>query len=64
MGAERVIGNQGPSDKIGTLWFDPFIDMIAPIGIGPAIKAAILDRSHVVGRDVGTKLVALVDGNP
>ena len=38
--------------------------MLAVIAVGPAVERAVLDRRHVVGDEIGTELVALVDDGP
>src|SRR5690349_886437 len=38
--------------------------MLAPVAVGPAVEGTALHRCHVVGDQVGAKLVALVDDGP
>src|SRR5690606_36452972 len=43
---------------------DAVVDDVTPVGVGPAVEAAILDRGQVVGRGLVADTVALVDHGP
>ena len=42
--AERVVGDNRPGDEVGALRLDPLINVLAEVGVGPAVETAILDE--------------------
>ena len=64
MRTQRVIRRNRFRHQIGSLRIDAAVEMLAKIAVGPAIKAAVLDRSHIVGNEIVAEFVALIDGDP
>ena len=58
MRAKRVVGRDRFRHQIGTLRRDAVVDMLAEIGIGPAVERTVANRSDVVRHEVAAELVA------
>ncbi len=59
MGAQRIVRNDRLGDDVGALGIDPRVDILAEMAVGPSVKAAVLDRSHVVRNQIGAKFITL-----
>ena len=61
---QRVVRRDGLRDQVRPLRHHARVEMLAVVTVGPAIEGAVLDGSQVVGHQVRTELVALVDDRP
>ena len=61
MGAEAVIRLDRLRDHFRLLRMDALVHVLAPVAVRPAVEAALFYRRKVVGDEVRTDLVALVD---
>src|ERR1700761_7879115 len=62
--AEGVVRCNGRGDKVGALWLDSRVDVLAVIAIRKTIERPIFYCSHVVGDKVVAKIVPLIDRGP
>lgn len=64
MRAGGIIGHDRAGDEIWPGRLDPFIDVLAIIAVRPTIEAAVPNGSHIVGDQIASGLVTLVDCRP
>src|SRR5690606_38638088 len=62
--AQGIVRGDRGGDLLRVLRLDPGVDVLAPVGPGPAVEAALAHRGQVVGDQVRADLVALVDHRP
>ena len=60
----EALRSNGFLDQLGTLRIDGGIDVPTQVGVRPAIKATISDRRHVIGDEIVSQVIALVDRRP
>src|SRR4051794_25374184 len=64
MRPEPVIGADCLLNLLRTLRLGSDVDVLSPIAVGPAVEGILSDRCQIVGHEVGSDLVALVDDGP
>ena len=64
MGSEQHIRNDRPGHEIGLLRLDARINIVADVAVRPAIEAAILDGSKIIGWQVIAEFIAFVNAHP
>ena len=62
--SERVVRADRLLDEIRSRRFDPFVDVLAEVAVGPAVETAVDDGGDVVGHEIVADFIALVDGSP
>src|SRR6267142_3957307 len=61
--AEGVVGRDCLGDHVRPLW-GTSIDMLPIVAKGPTIKRAVLHGRKIVGNEITTEFIALVDNSP
>src|SRR5690606_19482462 len=62
--AEAVVGGDRLGDLLRVFRAHPVIHVLAPVGPGPPVEAAVAHGRQVVGHQVRADLVTLVDHSP
>src|SRR5690606_30826443 len=62
--AQAVVGRDRRGDLLRVLRAHAVVDVLAPVGPGPAVEAAVAHRGQVIGHQVRADLVTLVDHRP
>ncbi len=64
MRAQRVVRRDAGGHLVRVLRAHAIIDVLPPVGVGPAVEAAFLNRCQVVRHQVFAQFVAFVDYRP
>ncbi len=64
MARQRIVGRDRLFHEIGAFRTDAWIDVLAVITPGPAVKAALLHGCHIIGNQVRAELVTFVHHGP
>ena len=64
MGTNGEIGRNSLRHQVGPLPFQSRIGVLAPIAVGPTIKATFLHANDIVGDQIVAQLIALINGSP
>jgi hypothetical protein len=64
VGAEEDIRDDGLSHQVGALRLHAVVGIAANVAVWPTVKAAVLDGSEIVGREIVAKFIALIHGGP
>lgn len=62
--SQGVVGNDRRMQTRRVRRFDARVHVVTEITVRPSVESALADGSHVVGDEIASNLVALVDGHP